>query len=78
VHRSRDERLWWRQAGIDPIKVARRLWRQTRGMGQRRSQRAAPSRSDIVAPSSNRRPENENISADATPREKTPLPDLPG
>jgi hypothetical protein len=33
VHRSRDERAWWRQAGIDLIKVARRLWRQTRGMG---------------------------------------------
>jgi hypothetical protein len=41
VHRSRDERAWWRQAGIDPIKVARSLWKETRGMGQRRSQRAA-------------------------------------
>jgi hypothetical protein len=39
VHRSRDERAWWRQAGIDPIKVARRLWKATRGLGQRRSQR---------------------------------------
>ena len=29
VHRSRDERGWWRQAGIDPIKVARRLWKET-------------------------------------------------
>jgi hypothetical protein len=28
VHRSRDERAWWRQAGIDPIKVARRLWKK--------------------------------------------------
>jgi hypothetical protein len=27
VHRSRDERAWWRQAGIDPIKVARKLWK---------------------------------------------------
>src|SRR5207245_4778795 len=25
VHRSRDERAWWREAGMDPIKVARRL-----------------------------------------------------
>jgi hypothetical protein len=32
VHRSRDERGWWRQASIDPIKVARRLWRETRGI----------------------------------------------
>jgi hypothetical protein len=30
VHRSRDERAWWKQIGIDPIKVARRLWKQTR------------------------------------------------
>jgi hypothetical protein len=37
VHRSRDERAWWRQAGIDPIKVARRLWKATHGMGQRGS-----------------------------------------
>jgi hypothetical protein len=27
VHGSRDERAWWKQAGIDPIKVARRLWK---------------------------------------------------
>jgi hypothetical protein len=40
VHRSRDERAWWRQAGIDPIKVARRFWKATHGMGQRWSQRA--------------------------------------
>src|SRR6516162_1529630 len=32
VHRSRDERAWWKQAGIDPIKLARRLWKETRGM----------------------------------------------
>jgi hypothetical protein len=30
VHRSRDERGWWQAAGIDPIKVARKLWRETR------------------------------------------------
>src|SRR5438128_4189891 len=41
VHRSRDERAWWRQAGIDPIKVARGLWKATRGMGRRPSQRPA-------------------------------------
>jgi len=40
VHRSRDERAWWRQAGIDPIKVARRLWKETRGMARRPPQRA--------------------------------------
>ena len=34
VHRLRDERAWWKKAGINPIKVARRLWKETRGMGQ--------------------------------------------
>jgi hypothetical protein len=30
VHRARDERAWWQAAGIDPIKIARKLWKQTR------------------------------------------------
>jgi hypothetical protein len=30
VHRVGDERAWWTAAGIDPVKVARQLWRQTR------------------------------------------------
>jgi ERF superfamily len=30
VHRSGDEKAWWKQAGIDPIKVARKLWKRTR------------------------------------------------
>jgi hypothetical protein len=30
VHRAGDEEAWWKAAGIDPLKVARRLWRQTR------------------------------------------------
>jgi hypothetical protein len=30
VHRARDERAWWQAAGIDPIKVARKLWKATR------------------------------------------------
>jgi len=48
VHRSRDERAWWQDAGIDPIKVARRLWKETRGIGQPRSQRA--SRGGVALP----------------------------
>ncbi len=75
AHRSRDERAWWRQAGIDPIKVARRLWKATRGMGQRRSQRPAlPRPHDAAAPTD---PKNEDISATATPQEETPSPDVP-
>jgi hypothetical protein len=30
VHRVGDERAWWKQAGVDPLEVARRLWTQTR------------------------------------------------
>jgi hypothetical protein len=30
VHRVGDEQAWWTAAGIDPVKVARQLWRQTR------------------------------------------------
>jgi hypothetical protein len=30
VHRARDERAWWQTAGIDPIKVAHKLWKDTR------------------------------------------------
>src|SRR5215467_11909239 len=30
AHRAGDERAWWKAAGIDPMKFARRLWRQTR------------------------------------------------
>jgi len=75
VHRSRDERAWWRQGGIDPIKVARRLWRETRGIGQQRSQRAALPRPHGTAASSD--PKNEEISTTATPQHETRFPDLP-
>jgi hypothetical protein len=30
VHRAGDERVWWTAASIDPVKVSRQLWRQTR------------------------------------------------
>ena len=65
-----------RQAGVDPIKVARRLWKETRGIGQRRSQRPALPRPHDAAASPD--PKNEEISATATPQEEAPLPDLPG
>jgi hypothetical protein len=76
VHRSRDERAWWRQAGIDPIKVARRLWRETRGMGQQQSARMASPRRLAAAASPGSK--NENIDATARPQGETRLPDLPG
>jgi hypothetical protein len=76
VHRSRDERAWWRQAGIDPIKVARRLWKETRGMGQQQSERPASPRPHAAAASPD--PKNEDIDATATPQEEPRLPDVPG
>jgi hypothetical protein len=78
VHRSHDERAWWRQAGIDPIKVARRLWKATRGLGRRTSQRAVVPRLRPAAATSDPIPKNEEISAPATTQERTRLPDLPG
>jgi hypothetical protein len=30
VHRVGDEKAWWQQAGIDPVDVARKLWKRTR------------------------------------------------
>jgi ERF superfamily len=30
LHRVGDDAAWWKQAGIDPIKAARRLWESTR------------------------------------------------
>jgi hypothetical protein len=30
AHRAGDERAWWKASGIDPIKAARKLWKQTR------------------------------------------------
>jgi ERF superfamily len=76
VHRSRDERGWWRQAGIDPIKVARRLWKETHGMGPRRPRREVSPRPQGAAASSD--PRSEDISATATTQEESRLPDLPG
>jgi ERF superfamily protein len=83
VHRSRDERTWWRQAAIDPIKVARRLWKQTHALGQRpshslgqrRSQRPTLPRPHDGAAFSD--PKNEELRAAATTQEETLLPDLP-
>jgi hypothetical protein len=31
VHRISNEQAWWLAAGIDPLSVAERLWKRTRG-----------------------------------------------
>jgi len=30
AHRAGDEQAWWKTAGIDPLKIARKLWKDTR------------------------------------------------
>src|SRR6184192_2209387 len=75
VHRSRDERAWWRQAGIDPIKVARKLWKETHGIGERRSQEPALTRPHDAGAASEPCPEREHVSATANPQEGTRLSD---
>jgi ERF superfamily len=35
VHRSGNEQAWWKSVGIEPLKVARKLWRQTRQSGDK-------------------------------------------
>src|SRR5262249_9618926 len=77
VHRSRDERAWWRQAGIDPIKVARRLWKETRGLGQRRSRRPGSPPPHDAGASSTPIQKHEDIPAPAETQEETRLPDVP-
>jgi hypothetical protein len=76
VHRARDERAWWEQADIDPIKIARRLWKQTHGIDRRQSQRSEVHRPHSATASSD--PKHEDISPAATAQEETRLPDLPG
>jgi hypothetical protein len=40
AHRAGDERAWWKVAGIDPLKFARKLWKDTRAnRGENRSYR---------------------------------------
>jgi hypothetical protein len=37
AHRAADEQAWWKAIGIDPVKVARKLWRDSRATkGQQR------------------------------------------
>jgi hypothetical protein len=43
VHRSGDESAWWRHIGIDPTKMALKLWRQTRPETPHRRNRPAGS-----------------------------------
>jgi hypothetical protein len=74
VHRSRDERAWWKQSGIDPIKIARRLWKETRGMGKGRSELPISPRPHGAAAASPD-PQNEDMRTPARTQEETRLTD---
>jgi hypothetical protein len=74
VHRSRDERAWWKQSGIDPIKIARRLWKETRGMGKGRAEPPVSPRPQGAAAASPD-PRNEEMSTAARTQEETRLTD---
>src|SRR5262249_18566191 len=78
VHRSRDERAWWRQAGIDPIKGARRAWEGTAGMGPRAPHDRAFPRPHDLGPPPDQTQKTEGKPATAETPEETRLPDVPG
>jgi len=42
LHRSSDEARWWHAAGIEPVKLARKLWKKTRLPGATTKTRASP------------------------------------
>jgi hypothetical protein len=50
VHRVGNEAAWWQGAGIDPIKVARSLWKQSRLRVERGSAAEPPHASGGGAP----------------------------
>jgi hypothetical protein len=51
VHRARDERAWWKATGIDPLKVARKLWKDTLGNKGHDQPNALQGTQTTVAPS---------------------------
>jgi hypothetical protein len=51
VHRVGNEQAWWKTAGIDPLKVARKLWKETRT----NEGRIAPTQSVKASPDSDGR-----------------------
>jgi hypothetical protein len=52
AHRARDEQAWWRSIGIDPVKIARKLWRGSRAAkGPEQSEASSQDAQSKVAPS---------------------------
>ena len=50
VHRAGDEPAWWKAAGINPIEVARQLWRQTRLSDPHNREQAGPAARPTTRP----------------------------
>ena len=50
VHRVGNEAAWWQDAGIEPIKVARKLWKQTRLDGGQDRQAVGPATEPLQLP----------------------------
>jgi ERF superfamily len=48
AHRAGNERAWWKAAGIDPLKTARKLWKDTRGDKGQESFKSASNRVHAV------------------------------
>jgi hypothetical protein len=62
VHRAGDEQAWWKAAGIDPIKIARELWRQTRLNDPQKHVAAQPeTRSIASAPDGTRESRSDQV-----------------
>jgi hypothetical protein len=77
VHRAGDEQAWWKAAGIDPVKVARQLWRQTRlDDGQERHQAGLAAgleaRSIAPAPDGTRESRSDQLAIGRTDDGRTP------
>jgi ERF superfamily len=74
VHRAGDEQAWWKAAGIDPVKVARQLWQQTRLDNPRKHDRAglAACPQTRGAPDSTRESRSDQAGTDRADDGRTP------
>jgi ERF superfamily len=63
VHRASDEQAWWQAAGVDPLKIARKLWKHTRTEEGRTQPDAMPA-SDF-APNGDAAPDSQTTNIQA-------------
>jgi hypothetical protein len=50
LHRSGNEARWWKSVGLDPLKVARNLWKRTRLPSPTQFPKESPPQSDTALP----------------------------